>query len=373
MANDQPIPQHGTSASQLYRFTFVLILTLILIAAFLFVIQRFVLDILLAAIFAGMTYPLLLRCYALFGTHRAVATGVFVAGIALSIALPLLMIIAVVGGEAIQLSERTVFWVRQSIAHPEPLLAKLPDWIANATWLQPAISSVKAHVAEIVTAISAFLSRQISSITHLTIFFLLDTFVTLFAFVYFLHRGPTLVNHLIERIPVAPSEARAIVDRTLTTTSAALKSIVIVGSAQGVLIGTAFAVIGIGQPWFWGTVAALASTVPGLGSGLVWLPTALYLIVTGDIAAGVGLILWGAVVVAVADNLLRVYIVGRGASLPAFLVFISTLGGLTAFGPAGILVGPVLIGVLLGVLDLYQSVLQTSGLSTAFVPRPLDD
>ncbi|MFZ1992311.1 MAG: AI-2E family transporter, partial [Alphaproteobacteria bacterium] len=273
----------------------------------------------------------------------------------------------------IQLSERTVFWVRQSIAHPEPLLAQMPDWIANAPWLQPAISSVKSHVAEIVTTLSGFLSRQISSITHLTIFFLLDTFVTLFAFVYFLHRGPTLVNHLIERIPVAPSEARAIVDRTLTTTSAALKSIVIVGSAQGMLIGFAFAVIGIGQPWFWGTMAALASTVPGLGSGLVWLPAAAYLIVTGDITAGIGLVLWGAVVIAVADNLLRVYIVGRGASLPTFLVFISTLGGLTAFGPAGILVGPVLVGVLLGVLDLYQSVLRSSGLANAFASSPLDD
>src|SRR5262249_13075326 len=157
-------------------------------------------------------------------------------------------------------------------------------------------------------------------------------------------------------IPVAPSEARAIVDRTLKTTAAALKSIIVVGTAQGVLIGSAFAVIGIGQPWFWGTVAALASTVPGLGSGLVWLPAGIYLIAVDRLGAGLGLIAWGAIVIAVADNLLRVYIVGRGAALPTFLVFISTLGGLTAFGPAGILVGPVLIGVLLGVLDLYQSV-----------------
>jgi len=373
MANDQPASRQATNASQLYRFTFVLILTVTLIAAFLIVIKRFLLDILLAAIFAGMIYPLLVRCHPLFGHRRSLTMGVVVTGSVLSVALPMLLVIIVVGTEAIQLSERTVVLVRQSIAHPEPLLAQLPGWIADAPWLQPAISSVRSHVAEIVTTLSGFLSRQISSITHLTIFFLLDTFVTLFAFIYFLHRGPTLVNHLIERIPVAPSEARVIVDRTLATTSAALKSIVIVGSAQGILIGLAFAVVGIGQPWFWGTVAALASTVPGLGSGLVWLPAAVYLVITGKIAAGIGLAVWGAIVIAVADNLLRVYIVGRGASLPTFLVFISTLGGLITFGPAGILVGPVLIGVLLGVLDLYQSVLQSSGLATAFAPRPLDD
>jgi predicted PurR-regulated permease PerM len=105
--------------------------------------------------------------------------------------------------------------------------------------------------------------------------------------------------------------------------------------------------------------------VPGLGSGLVWIPAAIYLFVTGKIAAGIGLIVWGALVVGIADNLLRVYIVGRGAALPSFIVFVSTLGGLTTFGPAGILVGPVLVGVLIGVLDLYQAVLKSSGLSTA--------
>ena len=354
-----------SNASQLYRFTFVLLIALALIAAFLFVVRAFLLDILMAAIFSGMIYPVLERCRPLFGKRRGLATAIIVVVAVLSVALPIFIVIAIVGSETIQLSEKTVVWVRQSIEHPEPLLAQVPHWLANAPWLAPAIASVKSHVAEIVTATSGFLSRRISSITHLTIFFLLDVFVTLFALVYFLHRGPALVAHFIERIPVAASEARAIVHRTLTTTAAALKGIIVVGTAQGLLIGSAFAIVGFGQPWFWGTIAALASTVPGLGSGLVWIPAAIYLFVTGKIAAGIGLIVWGALVVGIADNLLRVYIVGRGAALPSFIVFVSTLGGLTTFGPAGILVGPVLVGVLIGVLDLYQAVLKSSGLSTA--------
>lgn len=361
------MPPAQNNASQLYRFTFVLILTIALIGAFLFVIHNFLLDILMAAIFAGLIHPLIERSLPVFGNRRGVATLVIVAAAVLAVALPILIVIAIVGTETIQLSERSVAWVRQSVAHPEPLLAQLPDWLAGAPWLQPAIDSLQSHVADIVANSSGFLSRRISSITHLTIFFLLDMFVTLFALVYFLRRGPALVEHFIERIPVASSEARSIVDRTLATTSAALKSIVVVGAAQGILIGSAFAVIGFGQPWFWGTIAALASTVPGLGSGFVWIPAAIYLVVKGHIVAGIGLIIWGGLVIAVADNLLRLYIVGRGSALPSFLVFISTLGGLTAFGPAGVLVGPMLVGVVIGVLDLYQAVLKSSGLSKDFV------
>ncbi len=220
-----------------------------------------------------------------------------------------------------------------------------------------------AHAADIVREVAAFLSRNASAVTQGAIRFLLDAFVVGFAFLYFLSEGPTLVKHFINQIPIARSEARAIVDRTLAITSAALKSIVIVGAVQGALVGLGFAVAGLGQPWFWGTVAAVASTVPAVGAGIVWLPAAIYLLIIHKYAAGIGLLLWGGLVISSIDNLLRIYIIGRSATIPAFLVFVSTLGGLFVIGPPGVLIGPALTGVVIGVLDLYQSVLKSSGLS----------
>ena len=364
MAEPRAPSNTNNTASQLYRFTFVLIVTLLLIAAFLFVIRRFLLDILLAAIFAGLLSPIVQKCLPLFGNRRSPAVVAVVVAAALAVALPVLIVIAVVGTEAVQFSEHTIEWLRASISSPEPLAARLPAWLSSEEWFRQAIDATKSHVAEIATAFSGFVTRRLSAITHVTLFFLLDLFVILFALIYFLRRGSQLVDHLIDRIPIDAAEASTIVTRTLVTTSAALKSIVVVGLAQGSLIGLAFAVVGFDQPWFWGTMAALASTVPGLGSSLVWIPAAIYLMASGKIAAGIGLLVWGGVVITLADNLLRVYIVGRSAALPGFLVFISTLGGLTAFGPAGVLVGPMLVGVLLGVLDLYQAVLQSTGLAS---------
>jgi predicted PurR-regulated permease PerM len=222
---------------------------------------------------------------------------------------------------------------------------------------------VTTHIADVLGAAAGILSRGVSSVTHGAILFLLDSFVISFALFYFLGRSPLLVEHLAERIPVARSEAHVIVDRTLRVTSGALKSIVIGGTAQGVLIGGGFAVAGIGQPWFWGTVIALASTVPGVGSGIVWTPAAILLFLGGQRVAGIGLLFWGIVVSVVTDNLLRLYIVGRGSAIPGVFIFVSTIGGLMTFGPAGVLVGPAIVGVLLGVLDLYHAVLKSSGLS----------
>ena len=154
-------------------------------------------------------------------------------------------------------------------------------------------------------------------------------------------------------------------DKTLQITAATLKSIVIIGAAQGALVGLGLAVAGIAQPWFWGTVAAAASTLPAIGAGFVWIPAAIYLMATGHVTMGVALAVWGVAVISAVDNLLRVYVVGRGARMPSLLVLISTFGGIATFGVAGILIGPLLAGLLLGVLDLYRTALKSTGLPSS--------
>jgi predicted PurR-regulated permease PerM len=342
-----PAKMRTDSANRLYRFTFVFLLMIAISAAFLFLIRAFILDIFLAAIFAGLLHPLFEKMLPAFGGRRGLAAAVMVVAAVLALALPLGAIIMIVGSEALQLSDTTVAWIQRMADNPQLLLGLLPRWAAESKWLPMVISSATAHVADIINAVAGFLSRELSSATLGAVQFLFDIFVTSFAIVCFLRSGPALVQRVTERIPVAKSEAHLIVDKTLQVTAATLKSIVIVGAAQAILIGTGFAVAGIGQPVFWGTIAGFASNVPGLGSGLVWAPAAIYLIFTGHVFAGVGLGLWG---------------MARGGALPGFLVFISTLGGLAVLGPAGLLIGPVLAGILTGVLDLYYSVLKSSGL-----------
>jgi predicted PurR-regulated permease PerM len=352
-------------ASRVYRFTYVLVVTIAVTAAFLYMISGFLIDVFLAAIFAGLLYPLFERSLHVFGGRRTLAAAMIVIGAFIAVVVPLAVIATVVASEAVQLSGATAAWIGPIVNNPGQLVALLPDQIGQSEIFQRAVTSFTAQTADIISALAGFFSRTLSSAALGAARTALDLFVIGFAIVSFLHSGPVLVDEAVERSPVGKEEMRTIADKTLQITAATLKSIVIIGAAQGALVGLGLAVTGIPQPWFWGTVAAAASTLPAIGAGFVWIPASIYLMATGQFAIGLGLAIWGVAVISTVDNLLRVYVVGRGAQMPSLLVFISTFGGIATFGAAGILIGPVLAGLLLGVLDLYRTALKSTGLPSS--------
>lgn len=349
-------------AKRLYRLGFVVILTVAACAAFLFLIQVFIVDIFLAAIFAGLLTPLFKRAVRLLGGREGAAAGLIVVAGLLAGAFPLAAIMTVVVSEAIQLSGAVVAWIQVGIAHPDSLSAAFPRKLVQSKEFSEAVMWFSSHAAGAIGALSDYLSSSVSLVLRGVGRLFLDLFVISFALVYFLQHGPALIARFEERIPLARPEAQAIVDKTLRITAATLRSVVIGGAVDGALIGIGFAVARVGQPLFWGTVAVVASQTPVLGCAVVWIPAAAYLMLTGHTLAGMGLALWGTLINTVVDNFLRAYIVGRGAAIPAFLALVSTLGGISIFGVAGVLIGPVLTGVTIGILDLYHQALKSSGL-----------
>ena len=110
-----------------------------------------------------------------------------------------------------------------------------------------------------------------------------------------------------------------ILRETEATIKATLWGTVIVAFVQGILGGVGFLVFGLPQPAFWGTVMIPAAVIPIVGSAIIWGPAAIYLLCTGHIAAGVGLIIWGGVVVSIIDNVLKPILVKGGAFHPQHL------------------------------------------------------
>jgi len=98
---------------------------------------------------------------------------------------------------------------------------------------------------------------------------------------------------------------------------------------------------------------AILSIVPGIGAALIWVPAVIYLIVTGQLLAGLLLFAWCAAVVGTIDNILRPILVGKDAKMPDLLILVGTLGGLFLFGPIGFIVGPIVCGLFLTVWEIY--------------------
>ena len=141
----------------------------------------------------------------------------------------------------------------------------------------------------------------------------------------------------------------------LAITRATLKSILVIGALQGTTGGIAFAAAGIDGPVFWGIVMAVASTLPSVGTALVWVPATIMLYLQGQPVAAFWFAAWCAIVVSGLDNLVRPWLVGNDAKMPDLLVLLSTLGGIAMFGAAGIIIGPVLAGLFLTSLEIFTA------------------
>ena len=85
----------------------------------------------------------------------------------------------------------------------------------------------------------------------------------------------------------------------------------------------------------------------------MWLPAVIYLFAIDRTGAGVGLLIWCGGVVSLADNLLRPWLVGRDTKMPDLMILLGTLGGLFAFGTAGILIGPIVAALFMTVWQIY--------------------
>jgi predicted PurR-regulated permease PerM len=98
---------------------------------------------------------------------------------------------------------------------------------------------------------------------------------------------------------------------------------------------------------------ALLSLLPAVGAAMVWGPVAIYLMTTGSIWSGIGLVVWGVLVIGLVDNVLRPVLVGKQTRMPDWLVLIATLGGLAVFGLNGFVIGPVIAAVFIAAWEIF--------------------
>jgi predicted PurR-regulated permease PerM len=204
------------------------------------------------------------------------------------------------------------------------------------------------------------LSRYLVSIGAIAvsnIFSVIFGTVVVFFTLFFLFRdGRTIQQSALNVLPLSADQARRLRTGVSSTIVASMYGGLAVGLAQGSLTGVAFWVLGLASPVVWGLVAAMASLIPVLGTGLVWVPAAALLFMGGHWAKALILLIWGAAIVAQIDAVIRPYIVSGRANLHNLLIFFALLGGVRAFGIMGIFIGPVVISVTITVFDMLRQV-----------------
>lgn len=183
--------------------------------------------------------------------------------------------------------------------------------------------------------------------------FVLMTFVAFFSLYYFFVEGDRIVKRLMTLSPLRDKHEKLLVEKFVSITRATVKGTLVVALVQGSIGGIAFAIAGIKSATLWGIAMTIFSLLPLIGSSIIWLPAAIILLILGNIAQGVFILIVGAGIISVLDNLLRPRLVGKNTQMHPLLVFLATLGGISLFGFSGFIIGPIIVALFLSLWNIY--------------------
>jgi predicted PurR-regulated permease PerM len=202
---------------------------------------------------------------------------------------------------------------------------------------------------------SQFLAAQALSIGQNTFQFIINLFIVLYLLFFFLRDGDYLSRRIRNAVPLRPEQQRDLFTKFTTVIRATVKGNIVVALVQGALGGLIFWFLGVHAPVLWAVLMAFLSLLPAVGAGLVWLPVAVYFLVTGAVWQGIVLIAFGVLVIGLVDNVLRPVLVGKDTKMPDYVVLIATLGGMAIFGLNGFVIGPVIAAMFMAVWDLFAA------------------
>ncbi|MBM0104605.1 AI-2E family transporter [Steroidobacter sp. S1-65] len=312
------------------------------------VLQPFIVPLIWGAILAYVSWPMHLRVLKMCGNRSSVASLITTLIVTVIIVVPLVWLILLARVEAL-----AAYQAIQEFLATKPVLPQairdLPYVGAQAQQILDQLASdptaLRGQVLVLMEQSSVEVTRLIGGAGRN----IAKLFFAVFSLYFLLRDGPRLMR-----------EARAVLEGILGprvhdyldaagyTTQAVVYALMLGALAQGAVAGIGYWIFGVEAPVLMGAVTVLIALVP-FGAPMVWGSLAVWALVRGDMVNGVGLILWGLILVSWVDNIVRPLVISNATRMPFLLVVFGVLGGVLAFGLVGLFIGPVLLAVSLAI------------------------
>jgi len=329
------------------------IILAILTIALLWIIGPYSGAILWSLIAAILFAPLQNRLRDRMG-NRTLAALVTLTALTLLIIIPTLLLIAAMVNEASSLYAG----IRQGQIDParwfEQVYSVLPGW-ATAMLQRFGLTDFDAATRMIQTGFTQSfrtIANQALILSQGAFGMVLGLGMMLYITFFLMRDGETLFAKASGTLPIHAVHRDTLADQFVTVVRATVKGTIVVAIVQGSLGGLIFWLLGIEGALLWAVLMGVLSLVPALGSAIVWVPVAIYLLATGQLWQAAVLTGFGAGVISLVDNLLRPILVGRDARLPDFVVLVTTLGGLEVVGVNGFVLGPLIAALFMSAWSL---------------------
>ncbi|MBN2032910.1 MAG: AI-2E family transporter [Deltaproteobacteria bacterium] len=315
-------------------------------------------DFMWALILALTCYPVFIRLKSLFRGKGGLAALLLTIFIFIALALPGSFILMNLSQEAkdaykalskVSLSEKGLLLARKLRSSSlQPFLERwgIEPEQTEALFLNGISSGLKN--------VPKMIGEKVSAIFKNLALFGLHLIFVMVALFFFFRDGSRYAHFLVGFLPLERLYQERAVAAFSKTLTAVVRSMFITAFVQGVLAGVGFAVVGLPVPILLGLLTSITSFIPFFGAASVWVPASIYLIIQEELLRGIGLGVYGFLVVSTVDNLVKPLIIGETIKVPLFILFFTILGGLKVYGVIGIFLGPIILSLGMAFLTIYR-------------------
>jgi predicted PurR-regulated permease PerM len=319
----------------------------------------FVPALLWASVLSILTYPLYVRLDRRLGKVKWLANGRSESASSLVVTLATLLIICIpflliglgiflqVGGMAGELNGDPLT-LDSALARVDELIHPIAQQVGAKTF------TLSGYVQEHRTEIVQNLTQPIQKFAGQAGFTLLTIIFALLTQFFMLRDGRRLLQPALDLSPLTTEKTTAILSRVVATVRAVFVGTVLVAAIQGFVIGIAYWAVGVPNALLLAVVSGVLCIIPLLGAPVIYIPVGLYLFSQGKTTEALVILGVGFIVVSQIDNLIKPFLIGGQVNLHPMAIFFAILGGVVVFGPIGVMAGPMLLTVLLGMQDVLR-------------------
>lgn len=332
--------------------SFVLVV-LVVTVVFLWIIADLLMPIFWAAVLAVLFLPLNQRILPAVKGKQSVAALLTTLIVILVLIVPFGLLAAAVTQQALGIYRQIAAGeinVQAPIDFVERSLPMLNEFLA-AYGID--IDNVRTSIEDAAMTASRYVATEALAFGRDALTFTLLFGVMLYVLFFFIRDWERILDSMVRVLPLGDQRERQLMSKFAQVSRATIKGTLVVAVVQGLLGGITFALVGIQASVLWGVAMGVLSLIPAVGPPIVWIPAAVILFATGSFWRGLVVILVGTLVIGLVDNFLRPILVGRDTRMPDYIVLISTLGGITVFGLAGVVAGPLVAALFLVVWNMF--------------------
>ncbi len=323
------------------RKYFVLLVLFLLIIVSVMIIRPFLPPILVALLLAYIFNPVYLKLKRIL-RKKSIAAIVSTIFILLIIGLPLVF----VANTFAQQTHTAYILLKKEILTESFYIDKLG--------LQEFSSQMKAITVNAIEKGSTGLINFATSFMINVPKMILSFFIMLFVMFYTFTHGKEFVDYLFSFVPMREKNKEHLRKRFERVVTSLIYGIILIGILQGIFGTIGFYIFNIPTPLFWGIIMTVLSILPVVGTWLVWIPAAILELLAGDMASGIGLLVYGAIIMVYFESFARPHWVGKRANIHPLIVLLGVFGGIVLFGILGVVLGPLILALTLSFLDIYR-------------------